>query len=120
MRRLMMTALILVALTTSDAQAARHADPVVSIIGPTTLSPGDRFSVAWSASPNVRYPYGYAECPGTGWASYRFNQGDGTIGVFELASADPAFVFPPGTWVCSVELIDRDNVIAIASFVVGA
>jgi hypothetical protein len=88
---------------------ASAAAPVkdASIASPGVVVPDEVFYVTWTAPKQVRYRYGYAECPSAGWASYRFLQADGTIGPFEMASADPAFTWPTGVTECSVSLIDK-------------
>ena len=119
MKRLLL-ALGLVGLLAGTAKAA-STSPSISIVGPSVLAPGDGFSVTWEAPKRVHYPYGFAECPGTGWSEYRFLQVDGTIGIFELASADPSFVFAPGNHGCSVALLDAKGAeIASAAFTVVA
>jgi hypothetical protein len=70
---------------------------------------GGTFSAGWQSS-RTQYPWGLARCWVSGsaapfWSSYRALQGDGTIGVFELASADPSASWPAGGASCTVSLI---------------
>jgi hypothetical protein len=75
----------------------------------TTLRSGETFSAGWQSS-RTEHPWGLAQCWAGGssapfWSSYRALQGDGTIGVFELASADPNASWPSGGATCTVSLV---------------
>ena len=79
------------------------------------LQHGGTFSAGWRSS-RTQYPWGLARCWASGaesstafWSSYRALQGDGTIGVFELASADPSASWPAGGASCTVSLIVRQG-----------
>ena len=94
---------------------------------------GDTFSAGWQSS-RTAYPWGLAQCwvvDGAGnktgapfWSEYRALQADGTIGVFEFASADPDAVWPSAGGTCNLSLIvrqgNRQTVSAVSSdFTVG-
>jgi hypothetical protein len=94
---------------------------------------GDTFSAGWQSS-RTSYPWALAQCwaaaaggnkTGTPfWAEYRALQADGTIGVFEFASADPNASFPADGGTCNVSLIafqgNKQTVTATsADFTVG-
>ena len=77
------------------------------------LQHGGTFSAGWQSS-RTQYPWGLARCWVSGtatpfWSSYRALQDDGTIGVFELASADPSASWPAGGASCTVSLIVKQG-----------
>jgi hypothetical protein len=74
---------------------------------------GGTFSAGWQSS-RTQNPWGLARCWVSGdaspfWSSYRALQSDGTIGVFELASADPSATWPAGGASCTVSLIVKQG-----------
>lgn len=73
---------------------------------------GQAFSASFSGvKPNV-YPWGHLTCDG-GLEEWRANQGDSTIGVFELLGVQAGET-------CSLDLVDtqHDDVLATVSVTV--
>lgn len=109
--------ILLAALPAMSAPNPKTADAiwVVNASARTSgqLRYGGTFSAGWQSS-RTQYPWGLAQCWASGnaapfWSSYRALQGDGTIGVFELASADPSATWPAGGASCTVSLIVKQG-----------
>lgn len=109
--------ILLAAMPAMSAPNSKTADAIwvvnASVRASGQLQYGGTFSAGWQSS-RTQYPWGLARCWVSGsaapfWSSYRALQGDGTIGVFELASADPSATWPAGGTSCTVSLIAKQG-----------
>jgi hypothetical protein len=107
------------------AEGSKTADTIwvagtggASTPSPITMKYGDTFNAGWQSS-KTSYPWALAQCwavdaagKATGapfWSEYRALQADGTIGVFDLMSADPRAVWPSSGGSCNLSLVVKQG-----------
>lgn len=89
----------------------------------STMSPGSTFSAGYSSK--TAYPWAHAQCYGSDgsafWGEWRAPQANGTIGVFDLTTANSGVTWPSGATRCTLDLVNTKNysVLASTSFTVA-